>query len=58
MPTGGVAVENAAEWIRAGCVALGAGSSLTAGAKTKDYARITVTARQFLAKIEEARGNK
>jgi 2-dehydro-3-deoxyphosphogluconate aldolase/(4S)-4-hydroxy-2-oxoglutarate aldolase len=55
MPTGGVAVDNAADWIRAGCVALGAGSSLTAGAKTGDYGRITETARQFLAKIQEAR---
>jgi len=58
MPTGGVAVDNAADWIRAGCVALGVGSNLTAGAKTRDYARITETARQFLTKIEEARGNK
>ena len=56
MPTGGVAVDNAADWIRAGCVALGAGSTLTAGAKTGDYQRITETARQFLTKIEEARG--
>jgi len=55
MPTGGVAVENAADWIRAGCVALGVGSNLTAGAKTGDYERITETARQFLAKIAEAR---
>jgi 2-dehydro-3-deoxyphosphogluconate aldolase/(4S)-4-hydroxy-2-oxoglutarate aldolase len=55
MPTGGVAVDNAADWIRAGCVALGAGSNLTAGAKTGDYGRITETARQFLAKIHEAR---
>ncbi len=55
MPTGGVAVENAVDWIRAGCVALGAGGNLTAGAKTGDYARITETARQFLAKIQEAR---
>src|SRR5437867_590841 len=55
MPTGGVAIDNAAEWIHAGCVALGAGSSLTAGAKTGDYASITETARQFLSKITEAR---
>jgi 2-dehydro-3-deoxyphosphogluconate aldolase/(4S)-4-hydroxy-2-oxoglutarate aldolase len=55
MPTGGVAVENAADWIRAGCVVLGAGSNLTAGAKTGDYGRITETARQFLARIHEAR---
>lgn len=55
MPTGGVTVDNAADWIRAGCVALGAGSNLTAAAKTGDYGRITETARQFLAKIQEAR---
>jgi 2-dehydro-3-deoxyphosphogluconate aldolase/(4S)-4-hydroxy-2-oxoglutarate aldolase len=55
MPTGGVSVDNAADWIRAGCVALGAGSNLTEGAKTGDYRRITETARQFLAKINEAR---
>jgi len=55
MPTGGVSVDNAAEWIRAGCVALGAGSNLTEGAKTGDYGRITETAKQFLAKINEAR---
>jgi len=55
MPTGGVAVDNAADWIRAGCVALGAGGNLTAGAKTGDYGRITETARQFLARIHEAR---
>ena len=55
MPTGGVTVDNAADWIRAGCVALGAGSNLTAAAKTGDYGRITETARHFLAKIQEAR---
>ena len=55
MPTGGVAVDNAAEWIRAGCVALGVGSNLTAGAKTGDYGRITETAKQFLTRIHEAR---
>src|SRR5262249_31665872 len=55
MPTGGVAVDNAADWIRAGCVTLGAGGNLTAGAKTGDYGRITETARQFLARIQEAR---
>jgi len=56
MPTGGVSVENAAEWIKAGAVALGAGSSLTEGAKTGDYNRITETARLFIQKIKEARG--
>ena len=32
MPTGGVDVNNVAEWIKAGAVAVGAGSSLTGGA--------------------------
>ena len=55
MPTGGVDVSNVSEWIKAGAVAVGAGSSLTAGAKTGDYAKITETARQFIAAINEAR---
>jgi 2-dehydro-3-deoxyphosphogluconate aldolase / (4S)-4-hydroxy-2-oxoglutarate aldolase len=56
MPTGGVSVENVGEWIKAGAVAIGAGSNLTAGAKTGDYASITKIARQFVEKISEARG--
>jgi 2-dehydro-3-deoxyphosphogluconate aldolase/(4S)-4-hydroxy-2-oxoglutarate aldolase len=55
MPTGGVTLDNAADWIRAGCVALGVGGNLTAGAKTGDYGSITQIARQFLTKINEAR---
>lgn len=55
MPTGGVTVDNAAEWIKAGAVALGAGSSLTAGAKTGDYGKITETAKAFIEKIKQAR---
>ncbi len=56
MPTGGVSVENAAQWIQAGAVALGAGSSLTAGAKTGDYGKITETAKAFIEQIQKARG--
>ena len=56
MPTGGVDVNNVGEWIKNGAVACGAGSSLTAGAKTGDYAQITKTAREFIRKIKEARG--
>ena len=33
MPTGGVDLNNVQEWIKAGAVAVGAGSSLTGGAK-------------------------
>src|SRR5271156_474832 len=32
MPTGGVSIENVAEWIKAGAVAVGVGGNLTAGA--------------------------
>jgi 2-dehydro-3-deoxyphosphogluconate aldolase/(4S)-4-hydroxy-2-oxoglutarate aldolase len=33
MPTGGVSLENVGEWIQAGCVTVGMGESLMAGAK-------------------------
>ena len=56
MPTGGVSVDNVDEWIKAGAVAVGAGSSLTAGAKKGDYAAITETAKKFVENIKIARG--
>jgi 2-dehydro-3-deoxyphosphogluconate aldolase/(4S)-4-hydroxy-2-oxoglutarate aldolase len=56
MPTGGVTLANAGEWIKAGSVAVGVGSNLTAGAKTGDFSSITHLARQFVEKIKEARG--
>ncbi|MGC1685992.1 MAG: bifunctional 2-keto-4-hydroxyglutarate aldolase/2-keto-3-deoxy-6-phosphogluconate aldolase [Candidatus Acidiferrales bacterium] len=55
MPTGGVTLENVAEWIKAGSVAVGVGGNLTAGAKTGDFASITKIAQQFVEKITEAR---
>ncbi|MEN6411462.1 MAG: bifunctional 2-keto-4-hydroxyglutarate aldolase/2-keto-3-deoxy-6-phosphogluconate aldolase [Veillonellales bacterium] len=55
MPTGGVALENVADWIKAGCVAVGVGGKLTGGAKKGDYQSITDIAKQFIAKIQEAR---
>lgn len=55
MPTGGVDLGNVTEWIKAGAVAVGAGGSLTAGAKTGNYGLITDTAKQFVEKIREAR---
>ncbi len=56
MPTGGVSIETVKDWIEAGAVAVGAGSSLTKGSKTGDYAAITATAKEFLKRIKEARG--
>lgn len=57
MPTGGVSLENVAEWIHAGCVAVGVGGSLTASAKHGDFAAITAQAKQFVARVREARAN-
>lgn len=58
MPTGGVDADNVGEWIKAGAVAVGAGSSLTAGAKTGDYKKITETAKRFRENIAAARAGK
>jgi 2-dehydro-3-deoxyphosphogluconate aldolase/(4S)-4-hydroxy-2-oxoglutarate aldolase len=55
MPTGGVSIENVADWIKAGSVAVGVGGNLTAGAKAGDFVSITQLARQFVEKIKEAR---
>jgi 2-dehydro-3-deoxyphosphogluconate aldolase/(4S)-4-hydroxy-2-oxoglutarate aldolase len=55
IPTGGVSLENVAEWIRSGCIAVGVGGKLTAGAKSGDFDLVTATARQFVEKIAEAR---
>ena len=55
MPSGGVDVDNVGDWIKAGAIAVGAGSSLTAGAKTGDYAKITETGKKFIENIKKAR---
>lgn len=56
MPTGGVSLDNVAEWDCGRLGGRGRGGSLTAGAKTGDYGKITETARQFVEKIRAARG--
>ena len=55
MPTGGVNAENAADWIKAGCVAVGAGGDLTAGAKTGDYDSIVRIGKELVAAVKQAR---
>lgn len=55
MPTGGVDVDNVDQWIKAGAVAVGAGSSLTAGAKTGDYKAVADTAKLFVERVKQAR---
>jgi 2-dehydro-3-deoxyphosphogluconate aldolase/(4S)-4-hydroxy-2-oxoglutarate aldolase len=58
MPTGGVSLENAPEWIKAGCVALGVGGELTAPAKTGDYEKVTQNAKAFVEVVRKAREEK
>jgi 2-dehydro-3-deoxyphosphogluconate aldolase/(4S)-4-hydroxy-2-oxoglutarate aldolase len=58
MPTGGVSLDNVHEWIKVGAVAVGVGSNLTGGAKTGDYTAITNIAKEFIAKIKDARAKK
>lgn len=55
MPTGGVSLDNVAEWIEKGAVAVGVGSVLTKGAKTGDYKLVEDTARQFVEAVRKAR---
>ncbi len=55
IPTGGVSLDNVGQWIKNGCLGVGVGGNLTAGAKTGDYESITEVAKQFIAKIKEAR---
>ena len=56
MPTGGVSADNAEEWFKAGAVALGAGSFLTAGAKSGDFEQVERTCRAFVEKVAKIRG--
>jgi 2-dehydro-3-deoxyphosphogluconate aldolase/(4S)-4-hydroxy-2-oxoglutarate aldolase len=55
MPTGGVGLDNVAEWIKAGCVAVGVGGNLTSGARKGDFGSITDLSRQFIERIHQAR---
>jgi 2-dehydro-3-deoxyphosphogluconate aldolase / (4S)-4-hydroxy-2-oxoglutarate aldolase len=59
MPTGGVTLDNAGDWIRAGAVAVGVGSSLLDG-KAIDagcFDVITANARRVVASVAAARGS-
>jgi 2-dehydro-3-deoxyphosphogluconate aldolase/(4S)-4-hydroxy-2-oxoglutarate aldolase len=58
MPTGGVTVENAGDWIRAGAVAVGVGSSLldTTAIASGDFAVIRTLAERMVANVRAAQG--
>ncbi|WP_028563073.1 bifunctional 2-keto-4-hydroxyglutarate aldolase/2-keto-3-deoxy-6-phosphogluconate aldolase [Paenibacillus pinihumi] len=56
MPTGGVSLDNLGEWIKAGAVAVGIGSDLTAAAvKQGDYSLIADRAAQYIAAYKAAK---
>jgi 2-dehydro-3-deoxyphosphogluconate aldolase/(4S)-4-hydroxy-2-oxoglutarate aldolase len=57
VPTGGVDLTTAGDFIRAGCVAVAAGSSLISKdiLKSKDWPRLTDLASQFIAAVAKAR---
>ena len=58
MPTGGVSLDNLETWFDAGVTLVGAGSNLTAAAKTGDYAGVTATAKKYRAKLDAIRAGK
>ena len=57
MPTGGVTLENAGDWIRAGAVAVGLGSALLDAKAIEDgrFDAITANARRVVANVASAR---
>lgn len=55
MPTGGVSLDNMEEWFDAGVSLVGAGSNLTADAKTGNYQAVTEMANKYHNKLEEIR---
>lgn len=57
IPTGGVTAKNTHEWINAGALAVGAGSSLVSkeAMTVGDWASITAAASQFIAAVAAVR---
>ncbi len=60
IPTGGVDANNAAEWIKAGCAALGAGSCLVSAKilQEANWTELTRLAADFVQKVRTARAPK
>ena len=56
VPTGGITIENAAEFLNAGCAALGIGSALVSQAilANSDWPELTRRAEQFVAAAKAA----
>lgn len=60
MPTGGVSIENAGEWIRAGAVAVGVGGALldASAIAAGDFSVVTVNARRIVTNVQSARSGR
>lgn len=58
MPTGGVTLDNAGDWIRAGAVAVGVGTALLdrAAIAAGDYGAVRANAERIVANVRAARG--
>ncbi|MFI3065727.1 bifunctional 4-hydroxy-2-oxoglutarate aldolase/2-dehydro-3-deoxy-phosphogluconate aldolase [Streptococcus suis] len=52
MPSGGVSVENVADWKKAGACAVGVGSDLASRVQAEGYESVTTIARSFVAALE------
>ena len=60
MPTGGVSIENAGDWIRAGAVAVGVGGALldSAAIASGNFSVITANATRIVANVQAARKDR
>lgn len=58
IPTGGVTAENAADYLNAGCAAVGAGSSLVSEdiLENGDFSKLSKVALKFVLAVKKARG--
>lgn len=53
MPSGGVSIDNIAEWRKNGAVAVGVGSALSKDVAEKGYESVTEIAKEFVTVLEE-----
>jgi 2-dehydro-3-deoxyphosphogluconate aldolase/(4S)-4-hydroxy-2-oxoglutarate aldolase len=60
IPTGGVTLDNAGDWIRAGAAAVGVGTALldAKAIATGDYRVLTANAARIMAGVKAARGHQ
>lgn len=58
IPTGGVTLDNAGDWIRAGAAAIGVGTALldTKAIASGDYGVVRANAARLMASVKSARG--